>query len=130
MTSEEIIKHLNDNTDAYYKGEIENISDQNLTVVPGFQLIFGVTYPDQMTNDFESYKHRLKESVGGNELPKVLAWPFYEEVALFKVLEKLSTHYKAKINIARMMRDIKFKEGRPVYLVVTIITIPIVISQQ
>lgn len=130
MTSEEIIKNLTETTASYYHGEIENISDQNLTVVPGFQLIFGVTYPDQMTNNVESYEHRLKQSVGGNGSPKVLAWPFYEEETICKVLEELSEHYIAKINIARMMRDIKFKDGRPVYLVVTIITIPIVISQQ
>lgn len=130
MTSEEIIKSLYDSTAAYYHGGTENISDQNLTVVPGFQLIFGVTYADQMTNDFESYKYRLKQSVGGKDSPKVLAWPFYDEETIYKVLDELSTHYKAKINTARMMRDIMFKDGRPVYLVITIITVPTVINQQ
>ncbi|XZF15998.1 hypothetical protein ACTHGU_07660 [Chitinophagaceae bacterium MMS25-I14] len=128
-TVEEIIKGIDKATGGYYPGGLSNLSDINMTIVPGFQLLFGVCYPDPMANDVEHYIHGIQSVIKLDGRPKALPWPFDDKELMINTLEQLSTYYNANLNVLRMMQGIDFLKRQVIYLVVTIIEIPIIVSQ-
>jgi hypothetical protein len=112
---------------------IANGSDEHIEQRSGIyrQFIIGVTKPDtfggvisirsyeqKMLDTFPAYRHNLK----------VLGWPFDEYLLddMEKTLEGLSKYYEAKLDVASMMQKARKWKMEPVYLVVTILEIPVI----
>jgi hypothetical protein len=121
-----IDKHVSDFSHEYPS----NSGDTNLAtrISSGFQLVFGVCNSDPMELDVQHYKRYIIDELRGtNFSPSFLSFPYTDKEILIKVLQGLSDNYKADLNINRLIRDFKFKDGRPVFIVITIIAYPIIL---
>lgn len=126
---QDIIKGIESSTVELHSGGLQNISNIHLAIVNGFQLLFGVTNVDPMTGDIEGYKYNLESEINAKGRCKHLAWAFDDMNLITKILEGLSAHYNADLDVKRMLRDIKIPEGRFINLVVTILVVPILVNK-
>jgi len=132
-TFERIAGYINKHTEKFYNGMLLNTSDLYLpdNIDVGYQLIFGVTNSDIHNADIQHYEFNIKQQLEYSGLePKFLAFPYSEKEILIEALEKLSDNYDAHLDIKRLIRDIDFKNDRPVYIVITIIKFPIINPQK
>jgi len=121
-----IDKHVMDFSHEYPS----NSGDTNLAtrISKGFQLVFGVCNSDFLNSDIQQYqRHIIYELKNTNFSSTFLPFPYNEKGMLIKVLQGLSENYKADLNIDRLIRDIKFNDNRPVFIVITILDYPIIL---
>lgn len=123
---EEITDAIERATATFYKDGLSNLCDEDVKIVYGNQLLFGVTYPDPIGNDISHYKSKIRKALNLNDAPRVLTYAFDDESCIIAALQSLSKQYNASLDVPRMMRRITLEHGRFVYLVISIIEIPIV----
>lgn len=129
-TLERVIQAITKQVQNYYQGIPPNSADTYLgdRINFGYQLIFGVTNSDPMASDTRNYQSQFQGELQNNFLaPIFLAFPYTAKENLLQVLNGLSEEFKANLNIDRLIRDIKFNTGRPVFIVITVIRFPIIV---
>jgi hypothetical protein len=127
---EKVIQTIEKHTNGYYHGLSRHGADTNLgtRITLGCQLIFGVSNTDPMTSDVKFYKNEIIAELENHyPRPTFIPFPYTDKETLIKVLQGLSDEYDADLDIKRLIRDIKFNDDRPTYIIITIINYPIIL---
>ncbi len=130
---DKIIQYIESSIQGLYSGLPQHTGSLHLSsrIGFGYQLLFGVCNTDPHSLDISHYQYNIVQELNGKfPKPDFLAFPFEQKGSLIAVLGGLSQRYNAALNIPRLIRDIKFNDSRPVYLVVVFIKFPIILPDK
>ncbi len=134
-TTTQILKAVLGKYPEKQKQHISNCSDKNIEgrIDTFHQYIFGVIpYVSFGPGSIERYSDNIRQRLGN--LPAELAispWPFaeYEINELRTVLQDLSNHFQANLNVNEMVDHAIRTKAEHYYIIITIIRTPVVYVQ-
>ena len=132
LDAKKLIQEISKEVNGCYSQVPKHSADTNLSsrIRLGYQLIFGVSNSDKMTPNInvDFYKTQIMHDLKPYGLqPTFLPFPYEGKDIIVEVLQGLSEEYGADLNIERLLRDVNFRDSRPIYLVITIIKYPVII---
>jgi hypothetical protein len=129
-SSSEIISQIEKKYTNEVQPTIKNISDLNINKDPKliYQYIFGVTIPDKYSEaiQFNWYEEKMRNELSSITKDLIFyGWPYHNDEIddLKSVLNDLSDHFEANLDIDRMIKNAQKNTSDYYYLVVTIVPV-------